>query len=467
MELIFEKNIILTIFILCELFRHLSSNKISEKIPTQIGNSFEGHSDEIDIAISNHGNISFWEFGGQEVLFSNSHQFFMSENAQYLLFVDLFELTKDGEFVRNECEILTEHWMKKIKTFTETNEKHCYLPVILVGTHCDIFEDIESEIHKQLAIDKLLTLAETTNLHCHKHVYEFASVFSSPSDSNWFLGKQHADSVIIQILHQIRVHAEEYIRREQGFSQSGDCSFAIQYLMAKCKIEKEKARKPFMWWNEFKTEIFHVQNIYSEEYIWQVSKSLKNSGMIETHRFHSSGASDLVILDPIFLAEAFGSIITLNSSPKNKRGYFTLDEIENSFHSKNIEDKNKKKELLLIFEMFYLIIKLPSGEYYVLGMIHSQSGNNRDHFKHEIQFKMIQFDSRESFQFIGRKYIFSPRIPFGFIERLIVRILHFPGMEIHSRSTVNNFYVFSEEGGNYNNRNFHIFIHLDDEHENK
>ena len=34
-------------------------------------------------------------------------------------------------------------------------------------------------------------------------------------------------------------------------------------------------------------------------------------------------------------------------------------------------------------------------------------------------------------------------------------------MEIQS-STVNNFYVFSEEGGNYNNRNFHIFVQLDD-----
>ena len=213
-----------------------------------------------------------------------------------------------------------------------------------------------------------------------------------------------------------------------------------------------------MWWNEFKQEIFYSENIRDKEAIAQVSKSLKNSGVIETHRFHSSGASDLVILDPIFLTGAFGSIITLNSSPKHKRGYFTLHEIEKNFHSKKIEDKNLKKELLLIFEMFHLIIKLPSGEYYVPGMIHSQSRNNMYDFNHEIQSKMIEFDSGESFQCTGRKYIFSARIPFGFIERLIVRILHFPGMEIHPSSTVNNFYVFSKEGGNYNNRNLHIFI---------
>ena len=310
-----------------------------------------------------------------------------------------------------------------------------------------------------MAIDKLLQLSETTNLHSHKLVFELANT----SNKSWV---EYADSVIQSILKQIRNHTEEYIRKDQGFSQRGDCSFAIQYLKAKHKIEKEKSKKPFMWRNEFKKEIFYSENIHSKEYIEQVSKSLKNSGVIETHRFHSSGASDLVILDPIFLTGAFRSIITLHSSPKNKRGYFTWNEIENNFHSNEIKEKNMQKELLLILEMFHLIIKLPSGEYYVPGMIHSQSSNNMDHFNREIHSQMNQFDSGESFQFIGRKYRFSPRIPFGFIERLIVQILHFPGMEIHSSSSVNNFYVFSEEDGNYNNRNFHIFIQLD-EHENE
>ena len=416
------------------------------------GSSFEGHTDGIEI--SSLGNISFWEFGGQEVLFS-THQFFMSENAQYLLFVNLFELMNDDTFNKNQCETLIEYWMKEIKTVTETNQKYCP-PVIFIGTHCDLFDNNHSGIlKKQLAIDKLLQLAETTSLHYHKHVYELANTEYSPF--TWY-----ANSVIHEILRQIRDHTSTYIRSDQGFSQSGDCSFAIQYLKTKHKIEKVKSKKPFMWWNEFK-EIFHSANIHSEECIWQLSKSLKNSGVIETHRFHSSGASDLVILDPIFLTGAFGSIITLNSSPNHKRGYFTLHEIENNFHSHEIKEKNMQKELLLIFEMFHLIIKLPSGEYYVPGMIHSQSRDNMDHFKHEIQSQMNEFDSGESFLFIGRKYILSPRIPFGFIERLIVRILHFPGMEIHPSSTTNNFYVFSEEGGNYNSRNFYIFIQLDNE----
>ena len=424
----------------------------SSNSKTESGSSFEGHTDGIEI--SSLGNISFWEFGGQEVLFS-THQFFMSENTQYLLFVNLFALVNDDKFKNNQCEILTEYWMKEIKIFTKNNERHCP-PVIFIGTHCDLFGNKESGIHmKQLAIDKLLQLSKITNLHSHKHVHELA--FAKKNRTKY--------TTIRKILQQIRTHTAKYIRKDQGLSQSGDCSFAIQYLMAKYKIEKEKERKPFMWWNEFEKEIFHSENIHSEECILQVSKSLKNSGVIETHRFHSSGASDLVILDPIFLTGAFGSIITLNSSRDNKRGYFTFDEIEKNFHSNNIENKNMKKELLLIFEMFHLIIKLPSGEYYVPGMIHSQS-DHIDNVKHEIQSKIQRISRNQSFRYIGRKYIFSPRISFGFIERLIVRILHFPGMEIHPISTVNNFYVFSEEDGNYNNRNYHIFIQLDDEEEN-
>ena len=136
------------------------------------GSSFEGHTDGIEI--SSVENISFWEFGGQEVLFS-THQFFMSENAQYLLFVNLFEWMNDDEFNKNQCETLIEYWMKEIKTFTETNQKYCP-PVIFIGTHCDKFDNNHSGIlKKQSAIDKLLQLAETTSLHYHKHVYELAN----------------------------------------------------------------------------------------------------------------------------------------------------------------------------------------------------------------------------------------------------------------------------------------------------
>ena len=192
------------------------------------GSSFEGHTDGIEIRSL--GNISFWEFGGQEVLFS-THLFFMSENTQYLLFVNLFELANDDEFNKNQCEMLTEYWMEEIKAFTKINQKLCP-PVIFIGTHCDLFDNIHvGNDKKQLAIHKLLQLAKKTNLHCHQHVYELAKT------GDIF---PYTNSVMIEILQQIRVHTAEYTRRDQGFSQSGDCSFAIQYLKAKYKIEKKK-----------------------------------------------------------------------------------------------------------------------------------------------------------------------------------------------------------------------------------
>ena len=276
----------------------------------------------------------------------------------------MINLAEDDEFKKNQCEILTEYWMKEIKSFTKTSENPCP-PVILIGTHCDLFGNNNSGNHKkQLAIDKYLQLSKTISLHCHTQVFELAAR----------KGK-YSNFAVVQILQQIRIHTQEYIRGDQTFSQSGDCSHGIRYLMVRERIQKEN--KLLMWRNEFK------KTFYSEEFKSQVSKSLKNSGVIITHRLHSS-ASDLVILDPILLTEAFGSIITLNSSAKHKRGYITLEEIENKFQSNKIEDKNVTKELLLIFEMFHLITKLPSGEYYVPSMIHTQASNMK-YFEHKTE----------------------------------------------------------------------------------
>ena len=133
----------------------------------------------------------------------------MSENAQYLLFVNLFEWMNDDAFNKNQCETLVEYWMKEIKTFTETNQKYCP-PVIFIGTHCDLFENNHSGIlKKQLAIDKLLQLAETTSLRCHKQVYELANTKDTDSPFSYV---RYANSVIQEILRQSRDHSSEGIK---------------------------------------------------------------------------------------------------------------------------------------------------------------------------------------------------------------------------------------------------------------
>ena len=47
---------------------------------------------------------------------------------------------------------------------------------------------------------------------------------------------------------------------------------------------------------------------------------------------------------------------------------------------------------------------------------------------------------------------FHPQIPFGFIDKLIVKYLHFPGMTMHESTWTNDFYLYSEEDGNYNHK---------------
>ena len=67
---------------------------------------------------------------------------------------------------------------------------------------------------------------------------------------------------------------------------------------------------------------------------------------------------------------------------------------------------------------------------------------------------------------IRRKYEFSPQIPFGFIDKLIVKYLHFPGMTMHETTWANDFYLYSTEDGNYNHRFYHLLVQLINNDEN-
>ena len=67
---------------------------------------------------------------------------------------------------------------------------------------------------------------------------------------------------------------------------------------------------------------------------------------------------------------------------------------------------------------------------------------------------------------IRRKYEFSPQIPFGFIDKLIVKYLHFPGMTMHKTTWTNDFYLHSTEDGNYNHRFYHLLIQLINNYKN-
>ena len=162
------------------------------------------------------------------------------------------------------------------------------------------------------------------------------------------------------------------------------------------------------------------------------TKLLKVSGIIETYQFESTAASEIIFLDPKWLSQTFTSIVSIQlQSSKNRRGFFTKDQIENNLKRNNIAE-NIWEEIFTIFEMFHLMVVLPSGEYYVPAMLHTSKSSKPSHLGNEKN-KLVMhafIEKNIKYNCIRRKFQFSPQIPFGFIDKLIVKYLHFPGMKV-------------------------------------
>ena len=393
------------------------------------------------ISITKVNNITFWDFGGQEVLFS-THKFFLVDRCQYILVVDLAKLIHKNNKIRNECLKYIDFWMKEIHTFT-FNHQHSP-PVLFLGTHCDLIRNYFSNEKIERGMKALFKLAKSNHLNCVPEVFTFYKSDWSPT----------LRSNVNGILNQIRVNSEKFIQKELGISNDVQ---SLPFFKLKYNIEIQSTNKPFMMRSEFENQFFENE---SQENIIKYTKLLKVSGIIETYQFESSAASEIIFLDPKWLSETFTSIVSIQmQSSKNKRGFFTKTQIENNLKTHNISE-NIWQEIFTIFEMFHLMVVLPSGEYYVPAMLHTPKSTKPSHLGNEKNKLVIDtFKERNiKHKCIRRKYIFSPKIPFEFIDKLIVKYLHFPGMTMHESTWTNDFYLYSEEDGNYNHRFYHLLI---------
>ena len=122
------------------------------------------------ISITNVNNITFWDFGGQEVLFS-THKFFLVDRCQYILVVDLSKLIHDDEQIRNKYMKIVDFWMKEIHSFT-LNHQHSP-PVLFLGTHCDLIENFFSNFKIEKGMVALFKLAKSNHLNCVRNVFTF------------------------------------------------------------------------------------------------------------------------------------------------------------------------------------------------------------------------------------------------------------------------------------------------------
>ena len=402
------------------------------------------------ISITQVNNITFWDFGGQEVLFS-THKFFLVDRCQYILVVDLSKLIHENDKIRNECLKYVDFWMKEIHTFT-LNHQHSP-PVLFLGTHCDLIKNLFSSKKIERGMTALFKLAKSNHLNCVPEVFTFYK-----SDRYQTLRNN-----ISGILNQIQINSEKFILKDLGISDNKDNEnnnvHSLQFCILKYKIELQRTIKPFMKRNEFEKLFFPNK---SQKNVIKYTKLLKVSGIIETYQFESTAASEIIFLDPKWLSQTFTSIISIQiHSSKSRRGFFTKSQIENNLKSHDISE-SIWEEIFTIFEMFHLMVVLPSGEYYVPAMLHTPKSSKPSHLGNDKNNLIIDAFKEKNIQYkcIRRKYKFSPRIPFEFIDKLIVKYLHFPGMTMHESTWTNDFYLYSTEDGNYNHRFYHLLIQV-------
>ena len=197
------------------------------------------------ISITNVDNITFWDFGGQEVLFS-THKFFLVDKCQYILVVDLSKLIHDDEKIRNKYLKVVDFWMKEIHSFTLNHQNSP--PVLFLGTHCDLIDKLFSNSKIEKGILALFKLAKSNHLNCIRNVFKFyKSSRSSKLNNN-----------ISSILQEIRKNSEKFTKIELGLSDNENIIHSLQFCILRHNIEMKGKTKPFMMRNEFENFFFVI-----------------------------------------------------------------------------------------------------------------------------------------------------------------------------------------------------------------
>ena len=201
------------------------------------------------ISITKVNNITFWDFGGQEVLFS-THKFFLVDRCQYILVVDLSKLIHEDDKIRNESFRYVDFWMKEIHTFT-LNHNHSP-PVLFLGTHCDLIKNLFSSEKIERGMTSLFKLAKSNELYCVPKVYTFYK-------SDW---SQTLRSNVSGILKQIQINSEKFILKDwdkEGISSNEkDNVNSLQFCILKYNIELQRTNKRFMRQSEFENLFFEM-----------------------------------------------------------------------------------------------------------------------------------------------------------------------------------------------------------------
>jgi Ras-related protein Rab-1A len=380
------------------------------------------------IAIDFAGEYVFWDFGGQEVLYS-THEFFLTPECQFIIVVDLALLVSDNQALRNQTKRNTEYWVKLLQPWTLS---HKSAPVIIVGTHCDQISDAQIKQAK-------------TELDSLASKFGLPKGFKIVLMSNATRGGRSYSRGIKQLANLIQDHGNSIIRHHRGMLKNSIANFNFAHTALRLTIERQRELgKYFIWWGEYET-LCRDMGISTDQEIEQATSFLVNFGSILTNRHSSTQGISIVVLDPKWFSNIFTSIVSLiHQSSSSKRGFFTEQYLQDSVARLGISVE-MFSELKQLFRAYQMIVQLSDGRYFVPAMIHAQkfsqdsmSTKERDEIfkdycnQHK---KILCFERRFKFD----------RIPFGLFERMVVRTLYYPGFDIHPQICVpDDFLLVSE-----------------------
>lgn len=207
-------------------------NLISQHIQNISGDFPSSNLATDGIDISPLGSFEFWDFGGQETLFT-THQFFLAEEVQYVIVTDCSALLSSDPKIREIAVSETKYCMSLAKAWTLTRTS---APVILVGTRFDL---LSSKTEKQNAITFLNSLAQSEKLSVPK-------IFTISNKR-----KKYRKQIAL-LIDLLKSQAEEFILSARGLTpdsyQNYNMTHTIQlndWNLLMTKIEKSRSKEQF------------------------------------------------------------------------------------------------------------------------------------------------------------------------------------------------------------------------------
>ena len=363
-----------------------------------------------------------------------THKFFLHGTNQFVLIIDLSKIIHENKEIRNENKKIIDYWMKEIKTFQSDNSPS----IIIIGINLikKRFSNKTEQIRK-----KLNEMAKGNNLEIKK-IYNATKTAYERLKQNLF--------------KQIKKFENEFISNNK-FNYLN----AFKFLMYKLKIKEiSNTINPIIKFEKLKKILFHssIDKNVNNNYFLNL---LNNKGIIKI-----INSLSIVIINPIWLSNSFLSIFKNikfnNYELKNKNGIFNNQQIEINNNNLKI---NKKlwKQVIKIYELYQLIIQLPiTKEYYIPSFLNLNKSSSsleelNNKFSSNIENDLLLLTNEN--KIIKRTFEFNNRIPFYFIDKLIVKLLSFPCIILQENSCFLNHFYFYLNDNNYFHH-LHIFIEI-------